>query len=170
MEQIDVRPAPGDCRAFAYSYYRRNWWQWVLFLAIFVVYGGSIGFGDDLLTRTGLVPLNGFPFGLGIGIVLLLVLMMLWRRRYQRPSQTLTLLPYTFAISPAGLRHARDGSTTETQWRVVHDVQMAPQHLFILLNPRTAYSIPRHAFASDEAFKAFGAQAQAYYAAVRQAS
>ena len=75
--------------------------------------------------------------------------------------------PSTFTLSADGVQLSYNPTTTQTAWSGIERVAQTPTHLFLFDQPRSAFIVPRRAFASDEEFALFGDFARAHCEAAK---
>jgi hypothetical protein len=112
---------------------------------------GDIGTGYEMI---------GIPVFLLIYVVLIALNPWLSRRQYRKRPDVDCEVEYI--VSPDGFRTRTDLGTNEHTWALLTEVVKTPEGYLYYWLPQVFYWLPRHAFASDDDFAAFGALAQAY--------
>ncbi len=77
--------------------------------------------------------------------------------------------PTTCTINEQQIEIRRPGSYCSWEWRLVERVDITTQHVFLIIDTKYVFIIPRRAFASDEAFLTFARTALDYKNAAESA-
>jgi len=72
------------------------------------------------------------------------------------------------SISPEQLALKTSAFSTQTQWRLVHDIVVGSDHAFFYVTSPTAFVLPKRAFIDRQAFADFVERARGYRAAARE--
>jgi hypothetical protein len=87
------------------------------------------------------------------------------RWMYRRGDLRRDLHQQHLTITRDSLTTCDELSTSTTHWKAVEKVAATHSHLFIYLDKWMALVVPRHAFATDEAFQEFVAAAESFHRA-----
>jgi hypothetical protein len=135
----------------------------------------SLTLNADRVLRGASTFLGGFFLG---GIVVTACIFLLARRytpeRFARRivaegGNSRMLEPQRITIDPQAVTQVTRDSSGSVLWCAVEKVAATDTHAFLFQTTQSAYVVPRHAFADQEAFDAFVAAARNYFDAARSA-
>jgi hypothetical protein len=148
-------------------------WQWVVILAVLLVFLVlSATRKGELLDRavSFLAPTVWFVLAVCVGM-LLMWLALLWQRKvnfrlvkqyHEDKHNRWTFEPQRLRIDPQGLTSTCAYQQTTLRWPVVWKIDATEDHAFLYSTSTSATVIPRRAFRDQQHFEEFAALARQY--------
>jgi len=142
---------PADYRAMVrHLFARASGYRWsfriFIFASVFVAFLGAA-----LLGRNG----RAFIAGVLLGFLLIVARWLLSLRQLQPRPGGAWLCPYDVQLSDGGMRVQTPNWTCDVPWHGVVAVEETGTHCFLRIDNWSVYTIPKRAFASDEAVQQF---------------